>query len=232
MNDLHARIAQSLLEPLGDGMPPGWRLILDGLGYTLTITFAAVLLGIVVGTVVALGRLSHHTWLRWPARAYIEVIRGTPVLVQLFIINFVVFAAVQVDKWSVAVIAFGLNSAAYVAETIRAGIQSVNPGQMDAARSLGMPKWMAMKEIILPQAFRNILPALGNELVVLLKETSVVGFIGGMDLMRVGEVIRSKTYEAYVPLFTVAIVYLVLTLSFSVLLQRLEKRLLGAHKEN
>lgn len=229
---LYDRIAQTLLLPLGNGMPAGWVLILNGLWYTLTITFAAVILGILVGTAVAMCRLSHRAWVRWPARVYTEIIRGTPVLVQLFIINFVVFAAVQVDKWSVAVIAFGLNSAAYVAETIRAGIQSVNPGQMDAARSLGMPKWMAMKEIILPQAFRNILPALGNELVVLLKETSVVGFIGGMDLMRMAEIIRSKTYEAYVPLFTVALVYLALTLSFSVMLQRLEKRLLGVHKDN
>jgi len=229
---LYDRIAQTLLLPLGNGMPAGWVLILNGLWYTLTITFAAVILGILVGTAVAMCRLSHRAWVRWPARVYTEIIRGTPVLVQLFIINFVVFAAVQVDKWSVAVIAFGLNSAAYVAETIRAGIQSVNPGQMDAARSLGMPKWMAMKEIILPQAFRNILPALGNELVVLLKETSVVGFIGGMDLMRMAEIIRSKTYEAYVPLFTVALVYLALTLSFSVMLQRLEKRLLGVHKDH
>ncbi len=229
---LHDRIAQTLFLPLSDGMPPGWVLIVNGLGSTLGITFGAVLLGILLGTVVAMCRLSNTALIRWPARVYIEVIRGTPVLVQLFIINFVVFSSVQVDKWLVAVIAFGANSAAYVAETIRAGIQSVNPGQMDAARSLGMPQWMAMKEIIMPQAFRNILPALGNELVVLLKETSVVGFIGGMDLMRMGEIIRSKTYEAYVPLFTVAIVYLVLTLTFSVLLQRLEKRLLGRHKEN
>ena len=220
-----ARIQQCLLEPLPNGLPPGWRMLLDGLGYTLLITALATLVGVALGTAVGILRMSRFRLLRWPARIYADVIRGTPVLVQLFIINFIVFASVQADKWLVAVIAFGLNSAAYVSEIVRAGIQSVNPGQMDAARSLGMPTGMAMREIILPQAFRNILPALGNEFVVLLKETSVVGFIGGMDLMRMGDIIRSKTYEAYVPLLTVAAVYLVLTLGFSALLQRWERGL-------
>ena len=220
-----ARIQQCLLEPLPNGLPPGWRMLLDGLGYTLLITALATLVGVALGTAVGILRMSRFRLLRWPARVYADVIRGTPVLVQLFIINFIVFASVQADKWLVAVIAFGLNSAAYVSEIVRAGIQSVNPGQMDAARSLGMPGGMAMREIILPQAFRNILPALGNEFVVLLKETSVVGFIGGMDLMRMGDIIRSKTYEAYVPLLSVAAVYLVLTLGIAALLQRLERRL-------
>lgn len=220
-----ARIQQCLLEPLPNGLPPGWRMLLDGLGYTLLITALATLLGVALGTAVGILRMSRFRLLRWPARIYADVIRGTPVLVQLFIINFIVFASVQADKWLVAVIAFGLNSAAYVSEIVRAGIQSVNPGQMDAARSLGMPTGTAMREIILPQAFRNILPALGNEFVVLLKETSVVGFIGGMDLMRMGDIIRSKTYEAYVPLFSVAAIYLVLTLGFSALLQRWERGL-------
>ncbi len=220
-----ARIQQCLLDPLPNGLPPGWRMLLDGLGYTLVISVLAVALGVVLGTVLAVLRMSRRGWLRWPARLYADLIRGTPVLVQLFIVNFIVFASVQADKWLVATIAFGLNSAAYVSEIVRAGIQSVNPGQMDAARSLGMPGALAMREIILPQAFRNILPALGNEFVVLLKETSVVGFIGGMDLMRMGDIIRSMTYEAYVPLLSVAAIYLVLTLGLSALLQRLEGRL-------
>ena len=200
-------------------------MLVNGLGYTLMITALAVCLGVLLGTLVGIMRMSKRWWIVLPARIYADLIRGTPVLVQLFIINFIVFASVQADKWLVAVIAFGLNSAAYVSEIVRAGIQSVNPGQMDAARSLGMPSGMAMREIILPQAFRNILPALGNEFVVLLKETSVVGFIGGMDLMRMGDIIRSKTYEAYVPLLSVAAVYLVLTLGISTLLQRLERSL-------
>ena len=220
-----ARIQQCLVDPLPNGLPPGWKMLVNGLGYTLMITALAVCLGVILGTLVGMMRMSKRWWVYLPARIYADMIRGTPVLVQLFIINFIVFASVQADKWLVAVIAFGLNSAAYVSEIIRAGIQSVNPGQMDAARSLGMPGGMAMKEIILPQAFRNILPALGNEFVVLLKETSVVGFIGGMDLMRMGDIIRSKTYEAYVPLLSVAAIYLVLTLGISALLQRLERSL-------
>ena len=220
-----ARIQQCLLDPLPNGLPPGWRMLVEGLGYTLLITALATLLGVALGTLVGMMRLAKSGWLRWPARIYADVIRGTPVLVQLFIINFIVFASVPADKWLVAVIAFGLNSAAYVSEIVRAGIQSVNPGQMDAARSLGMPVGLAMREIILPQAFRNILPALGNEFVVLLKETSVVGFIGGMDLMRMGDIIRSKTYEAYVPLLSVAAIYLVLTLGLAALLQRWERGL-------
>ena len=219
------RIRQCLLDPLPNGLPPGWKMLLDGLGTTLMITALAVCLGVVIGTLVGIMRMSKRWWVYLPARISADMIRGTPVLVQLFIINFIVFASVQADKWLVAVIAFGLNSAAYVSEIVRAGIQSVNPGQMDAARSLGMPSGMAMREIILPQAFRNILPALGNEFVVLLKETSVVGFIGGMDLMRMGDIIRSKTYEAYVPLLSVAAIYLVLTLGISTLLQRLERSL-------
>jgi polar amino acid transport system permease protein len=220
-----ARIQQCLLDPLPNGLPPGWRMLVEGLGYTLLITALATLLGVALGTLVGMMRLAKSGWLRWPARIYADVIRGTPVLVQLFIINFIVFASVPADKWLVAVIAFGLNSAAYVSEIVRAGIQSVNPGQMDAARSLGMPVGLAMREIILPQAFRNILPALGNEFVVLLKETSVVGFIGGMDLMRMGDIIRSKTYEAYVPLLSVAAIYLVLTLGLAAILQRWERGL-------
>ena len=218
-----SRIQQCLLEPLPNGLPPGWQMLAKGLGYTLAITALATCLGVLLGTCIGMLRISKRRWIAWPARVYVETIRGTPVLVQLFIINFIVFASVPADKWLVATIAFGINSAAYVSEIIRAGIQSVNPGQMDAARSLGMPGGMAMREIILPQAFRNILPALGNEFVVLLKETSVVGFIGGMDLMRMGDIIRSKTYEAYVPLLTVAAVYLMLTLGISTLLQRLER---------
>ena len=201
------------------------KILLPGLTVTIPLTLISFALALCIAVVVALVQFAHVPVLQRIARFYIWVIRGTPVLVQLFIINFIVFASVQADKWLVATIAFGLNSAAYVSEIVRAGIQSVNPGQMDAARSLGMPGGLAMREIILPQAFRNILPALGNEFVVLLKETSVVGFIGGMDLMRMGDIIRSKTYEAYVPLLSVAAIYLVLTLGISALLQRLERRL-------
>ncbi len=222
------RIKICFFEPLGVNQPTGSVLILNGLGYTLAITFGAVLIGAVLGVLVAMMRASDRRLLRWPAMFYIECIRGTPVLVQLFIINFVIFASVAVDKWLVAVIAFGVNSGAYISEIVRAGINAVAGGQMKAALSLGMTRTMAMRCIVLPQAFKNILPALGNEFIVLLKETSVVGFIGGIDLMRAGDILRSKTYDAVVPLFAVAAIYLFLTVTLSQILQYVERRL-AAH---
>ncbi len=218
------RIIRCLFEPLGTGQPNGLSLLINGLGNTLLITFGAVLLGAFLGVGLAVMRSSEKRAWRIPAFLYIECVRGTPVLVQLFIINFVVFASVAVDKWTVAVIAFGINSAAYVSEIVRAGINAVAEGQMQAALSLGMTKAAAMRHIILPQAFKKILPALGNEFIVLIKETSVVGFIGGIDLMRAGDILRSKTYDAVVPLFTVAVIYLILTVALSQILQAVERK--------
>lgn len=221
---MRERIFQCLTEPLGAGQPNGLTLLAQGLGNTLLITFGAVLLGSLIGVLLAVMRSSEKRLWRFPAAVYIECVRGTPVLVQLFIINFVIFASVSVDKWLVAVIAFGVNSAAYVSEIVRAGINAVAAGQMQAALSLGLTKAAAMRHIILPQAFKKILPALGNEFIVLIKETSVVGFIGGIDLMRAGDILRSKTYDAVVPLFTVAAVYLILTVTLSQILQCIERK--------
>lgn len=221
---MRERIFQCLTEPLGAGQPNGLTLLAQGLGNTLLITFGAVLLGSLIGVLLAVMRSSEKRLWRFPAAVYIECVRGTPVLVQLFIINFVIFASVSVDKWLVAVIAFGVNSAAYVSEIVRAGINAVAAGQMQAALSLGLTKAAAMRHIILPQAFKKILPALGNEFIVLIKETSVVGFIGGVDLMRAGDILRSKTYDAVVPLFTVAAVYLILTVTLSQILQCIERK--------
>ncbi len=218
-------IKRTLFEVLWDEGPTGLELLLTGLKITLVVTFFAVLIGILLGTLVALMRMSKKKIINLPARAYTELIRGTPVLVQLLIIYFVVFQAFDINKTVAAIIAFGINSGAYVSEIIRAGIQAVSKGQMEAARSLGMPHSMAMKEIILPQAVKNILPALGNEFIVLLKETSIIGFIGGNDLMRAGNKIRSITYEATVPLMATAIIYLLLTLTLSHGLARLERRM-------
>lgn len=218
-------IRRTLLEPLWDEGPNGIFLLFNGLRETVVITAVAITFGIALGIVISLLRMSRNRLVSGLARAYTEIIRGTPLLVQLLIIYFVVFQAVDLNKTMAAVIAFGLNSGAYISEIIRAGIQAVSPGQMEAARSLGMPFGMAMKEIILPQAVKNILPALGNEFVVLLKETSIVGFIGGNDLMRAGNKIRSITYEATIPLFSTAIVYLVITFTLSQLLMKFEKRL-------
>ncbi len=221
---MRERIFQCLTEPLGAGQPNGLTLLAQGLGNTLLITFGAVLLGSLIGVLLAVMRSSEKRLWRFPAAVYIECVRGTPVLVQLFIINFVIFASVSVDKWLVAVIAFGVNSAAYVSEIVRAGINAVAAGQMQAALSLGLTKAAAMRHIILPQAFKKILPALGNEFIVLIKETSVVGFIGGVDLMRAGDILRSKTYDAVVPLFTVAAIYLILTVTLSQILQCIERQ--------
>ncbi len=218
-------VKRTLFEELWEFGPNGITLMFNGLKVTLVVTFFAVLAGVVLGTFIALMRMSKNRFFNLAARGYTELIRGTPVLVQLLIIYFVVFQAFDINKTVAAVIAFAINSGAYVSEIIRAGIQAVSKGQMEAARSLGLPHRMAMREIILPQAIKNILPALGNEFIVLLKETSIIGFIGGNDLMRAGNKIRSITYEATIPLIATAIIYLILTLSLSHVLTRVERRM-------
>ena len=207
-----------------------WHYITRGLGTTMKITVMAVLLGIVIGFVVAIIRSTHDKTgkLKIPnliCRLYLTVIRGTPVVVQLLIIYFVVFASVDVDKLFVAVIAFGINSGAYVAEIVRGGIMSIDKGQMEAGRSLGFNYAQTMLYIIIPQAFKNVLPALGNELIVLLKETSVSGYIAMEDLTKGGDIIRSQTYDAMMPLLAVAAIYLVIVVFFEFLVGKLERRL-------
>ena len=147
------------------------------------------------------------------------------VVVQLLIIYYVIFAAVDVDKVIVAVLAFGINSSAYVAEIFRSGIMSIDKGQFEAGRSLGFNYVQTMRHIIMPQAFKNVLPALGNEFIVLLKETSVAGYIALQDLTKGGDIIRSRTYEAFLPLFAVAIIYLIMVMIFQALVNRMERKL-------
>ena len=218
-------INTSLFTPIGEDGLIGIYLILNGLKVTLIVTLFAMILGAILGVATTLMKMSSRWYLRWPANLYVGVIRGTPVVVQLVILYFIVLATWNVDKVSAAIIAFGLNSGAYISEIIRAGIQAVDKGQTEAARSLGLSQAVTMKEVILPQAIKNILPALGNEFIVLLKETAVIGFIGGVDLMRSGEIIRSRTFEDSVPLFTCALIYLALTYSFTFMLSKFEKRL-------
>ena len=153
------------------------------------------------------------------------MIRGTPVVVQLLIIYFVVFASMDVSKVFVAVMAFGMNSGAYVAEIFRSGIMSIDQGQFEAGRSLGFNYAQTMVHIIMPQAFKNVLPALGNEFIVLLKETSVAGYIALQDLTKGGDIIRSRTYDAFMPLIAVALIYLVMVMIFTKLVALLERRL-------
>jgi arginine/lysine/histidine transport system permease protein len=207
-----------------------WLYIVDGLKVTLTITFFAVVIGICIGFIVGIIRSTHDKTgkckiLNVLCKIYLTVIRGTPVVIQLLIIYFVVFGSVRIDKVFVAIVAFGINSGAYVAEIIRSGIMSIDEGQFEAGRSLGFNYMHTMRYIILPQAVKNVLPALGNEFIVLLKETSVAGYIAIADLTKAGDIIRSQTYSAFFPLFGVAAIYLVLVMIFTYLVGRLERRL-------
>ena len=212
-----------------------WKYILNGLGVTLRVTLFAVLIGIAIGFIVAIIRSTYEKTgklkiLNFFANIYLTVIRGTPVVVQLLIIYFVIFGAVRIDKVLVAVIAFGINSGAYVAEIVRGGIMSIDPGQMEAGRSLGFNYIQTMWHIIIPQAFKNVLPALGNEFIVLLKETSVAGYIALEDLTKGGDIIRSQTYSPFMPLLTVAAIYLAIVMLLSFLLKQLERRLRNSER--
>lgn len=202
-----------------------YQMLLKGLGLTLEITFFAVILGTVLGVLAALMKLSSNKLVSGIASFYITVIRGTPMVTQLLIIYFVIFGSVAVDKTIVAIVAFGMNSGAYVAEIIRAGIQAVDKGQTEAGRSLGLSKRQTMMLIVLPQAVKNILPAYVNEFVVLIKETAIVGYIAIEDLTKAGDVIRSRTFDAFLPLITVALIYLLLTTMISKLFSLVERRL-------
>ena len=207
-----------------------WHYIADGLLNTIKITFFAVLLGIVIGLIVGTIRSTYDKThklkaLNFLCNIYLTVIRGTPVLVQLLIIYYVIFASVRIDKVLVAVLAFGINSGAYVAEIFRSGILSIDNGQFEAGRSLGFNYPQTMWYIVMPQAFKNVLPALCNEFIALLKETSIAGYIGIQDLTKGGDIIRSRTYSAFMPLLAVAALYLIIVLIFTQLIKILERRL-------
>jgi His/Glu/Gln/Arg/opine family amino acid ABC transporter permease subunit len=204
--------------------------LLKGLWVTIQITIGSTLLGLVIGTFLAIIKSIQNSGkkvgpLGWFVDIYLTVIRGTPVMVQLLIIYFVVFATSSPNTVLVAILAFGINSGAYVAEIIRAGIEAVDKGQMEAGRSLGFGYGSTMRLIIIPQAVKNVLPAMFNELITLLKETSIAGVIALEDLTRAAQQIRSKTYDAFMPLLTVALFYLVLVLGLTMVMKRLERRL-------
>ena len=216
-----------------------WRYLVNGLANTLKITFASVVLGIIIGVIIAIVR---STWDKTGAdmrpgvgkfflrlangfcKLYLTVIRGTPVVVQLMIIYYIIFAASN-NGVGIAMLAFGINSGAYVAEIIRGGIMSIDAGQFEAGRSLGLNYTQTMRHIIIPQAFKNVLPALANEFIVLLKETSVAGYVSVLDLTKGGDIIRGRTYSAFMPLIAVALIYLVLVIFFTWLVGKLERRL-------
>lgn len=207
-----------------------WQYLTDGLKNTLIITVFAILIGIIIGFVLAMIRATHDKTGKFKilnalSKVYLTVIRGTPVVVQLMIIYFVIFGSVNINKVLVAVLAFGLNSGAYVAEIVRSGIMSIDNGQFEAGASLGLNYTQTMIHIIIPQALKNVLPALANEFIVLLKETSVAGYIAIGDLTKGGDIIRSQTYDPFFPLIAVAVIYLVMVMFLTHLITRLERRL-------
>lgn len=207
-----------------------WKYIVDGLKITLIVTIFAVLIGIFLGFLIAIVRTTHDKTgklkiLNAICKVYLTVIRGTPVVVQLMIIYFIIFGSVDISKVLVAIIAFGINSGAYVAEIFRSGIMSIDNGQFEAGRSLGFNYAQTMMYIIMPQAFKNVLPTLCNEFISLLKETSVSGYIALQDLTKGGDIIRSRTYDAFMPLIAVALIYLAMVMIFTKLVSLLERRL-------
>ena len=207
-----------------------WRYITDGLKITLLVTVFAVLIGVVLGFLIAIVRTTHDKTgklkiLNAICKVYLTVIRGTPVVVQLMIIYFIIFGSVDISKVVVAIVAFGINSGAYVAEIFRSGIMSIDNGQFEAGRSLGFNYAQTMMYIVMPQAFKNVLPTLCNEFISLLKETSVSGYIALQDLTKGGDIIRSRTYDAFMPLIAVALIYLAMVMIFTKLVSLLEMRL-------
>lgn len=202
--------------------------MLDGLKSTVIIALGALVIGVLMGTLVAIVKVRQNRgvigWiLSGIADIYIAIIRGTPVMVQLLLVYFGLLSPLGVSAMIVAILVFGLNSGAYVAEIIRSGIQAVDKGQMEAGRSLGLGYGVTMSKIILPQAIKNILPALGNEFIALIKETSVAGFITVFDLTRAARSIVSRTYDPLVPYLVLALMYLVLVLIATVLVRQLER---------
>ncbi len=218
-----------------------WKWLLEGLMMTLVITFFAVIIGIFIGIVLSIIRSTYDknklvlkkkggigwyiiSFLNAIANIYLTVIRGTPVVVQLLIMYFIIFASSR-NGTMVAIIAFGVNSGAYVAEIFRGGIMSIDNGQFEAGRSLGFNYLQTMIYIVIPQMFKNVLPTLCNEFIVLLKETSVAGYVGIEDLTKAGDLIRGRTFSAFMPLIAVAIIYLLIVMLFTNLVGKLERRL-------
>lgn len=207
-----------------------YKFILEGLFNTMIIAIFAVILGTIIGVLVALIRNNYdrnkkmkilNTIVKW----YVDIIRGTPVVLQLMIIYYVVFKSVDVSVVLVGILAFGINSGAYVSEIIRAGIQSIPIGQTEAGYALGLKYNQVMSYIVLPQAFKNVLPALGNEFITLVKETSVGAYIGIIELTKASDIIASRTYDYFFPLILIATIYLIITLGLSKVVQKLERKL-------
>ena len=221
-----------------------WKFLVDGLWVTLKITFFALLMGIAIGVVVAIVRSTYDKtadkirhgvgWFflvcsNWVCKLYLTVIRGTPVVLQLLIFYYVILTSIK-NGVLIGIVAFGINSGAYIAEIFRSGIMSIDNGQFEAGRSLGFNYVKTMQYIIIPQAFKNILPTLANEFIVLLKETAVVGYIAVQDITKAGYIISGRTYSYFMPLIAVALVYLLLVIFFTWLVGKLERRLRASER--
>lgn len=207
-----------------------YQFVLKGLFNTIIMALFATIIGVILGILIALiidcnNKTGKFKFLSKVCKVYVSVIRGTPVLLQLMIIYYVIFKSVNINIVLVGIIAFGLNSAAYVSEIIKSGIISIHQGQFEASKALGFNYFETMRYVILPQAIRNILPALGNEFITLLKETSVAGYIGIVDLTKASDIIASRTYDYFFPLILIAIIYLIMTLGLSKLVKLMERKL-------
>jgi len=202
-----------------------YMLLVNGIGVTIKVSILSAAMGMVIGFFVAICNLSKYKALNLFGKVYTDIIRGTPSVTQLMIIYFVIFASVHWEKWIIASIAFAINSGAYVSEIIRAGILSIDKGQTEAGRSLGLNGTQTMMSIVIPQAVKNIFPAMGNEFITLIKETAIVGYVGLVDIQKAGDFIKSATYEAFMPLIGTAIIYFVLIKLLTLGLGAIEKRL-------
>ena len=206
-----------------------YRMLLEGLGVTIKVSLLAAVIGLVIGFIIAEFNLSKLKILNLLGKVYTDVIRGTPSVTQLMIVYFVIFgvalADYEVEKWIIAAIAFGINSGAYVSEIIRAGILSIDKGQTEAGRSLGLSSGQTMMLIVVPQAVKNIFPAMCNEFITLIKETAIVGYVGLMDIQKAGDFIKTATYSPYMPLIGTAVIYFVIIKVLTIVLRRLENRL-------
>ena len=202
-----------------------YKLLLQGIWVTIVVSLIAAALGLIIGFLIALCNLSKKKFLNVIGKVYTDVIRGTPSVTQLMIIYFVVFATVDLPKWFIAAITFSINSGAYVSEIIRAGILSIDKGQTEAGRSLGHSARQTMTSIIIPQAVKNIFPAMCNEFITLIKETAIVGYVGLVDIQKAGDFIKSATYVAFMPLLATAVIYFIIIKGLTLLLGRLEARL-------
>lgn len=212
-----------------------WHGLVSGLKVTIIVTLEALLLGVIIGFIVAIIRSYHDKTnklkiLNAICKVYLTVIRGTPTMIQILIMYLVVFGSSSLDSIIIGGIAFGINSGAYVAEIVRSGIMSIPIGQTEAGRSLGLNYAQTMRLIIVPQAFKNVLPALVNEMIVLIKETAIIGYIGEQDLTKAAMIIQSRTFDAFMPLLAAAVIYLALVMLLTFFMNKLERRLRNSER--